>query len=518
MATEVAPPRPANLIDVLDHGADSTGRRDSADAFDAAWAAALAASVRHGDSARIAIPAGRYFLSRTPHWESPPDSAMRIAIEGDGAAVTTLHCAGSRAGLRIVHTRESQRLRLRGLTLVPNCQAGAGGAAIEFAAPELHVTLGQTAMFEDITVAAVAPLFPADATSFPCTFAGGLKLGTLWNARLSDIRINGAAIQTRIALVATQASGRPDIVHVRDTAGLQPGMAVEGDGIAPDTTVAALGPATLTLSRPASPGLCAGAQVSLTVPRPIPGSYGVQFTNRCVAIFLTEVSVMYVATAFWQTGYVESPILRACSVAQCGIGWHTDVAAISPDQAVNGRLGLAIELDSSSDWVCLDAALDLARIGGVRLRHTHLAIRNGGPGLAAVRLTDCEAARIDSCDIDAPNGATALHIRQETGGGNFAIVSACRFIAEVAVVCDPGTYANAVVDAMWLRQGGVMVASPLVDRDGRNHCTWFSGFGPSVDDGITATAVGLGVQGLPTWPAPEGSGRLWTSDGALRRG
>ena len=518
MATQAARPRPANLVDVLDHGADSTGRRDSADAFEAAWAAALAASARHGDSARIAIPAGLYSLSRTPRWVSPPDSAMRIAIEGDGAAVTTLHCAGSEAGLRIVHSRESQRLRLRGLTLVPNCRTGSGGAAIEFVAPELHVTLGQTAMFEDITVAAVAPLFPVGATSFPCTFAGGLKLGTLWNARLSDIRINGAAMQTRVAVVATRASRQPDVVHVRATGGLQPGMAVEGDGIAPDTTVAAMSATTLTLSRPATRRLRTGACVWLTIPRPIPGSYGVQFTNRCVAIFLTEISVMYVGTAFWQTGYVESPILRTCSVLQCGIGWHTDVAAIAPDQAVNGRLGLAIELDASSDWYCLDAALDLTRISGVRLRHTHLAIRNGGPGLAAVRLTDCEAARIDSCDIDAPNGAAALHIRQDTGGGNFAIVSACRFIAEVAVVCDPGTYANAVVNAMWLGQGGVTVASPMVDRDGRNHCTWFSGFGPSVDDGITATAVGLGVQGLPTWPAPEGSGRLWTGEGALRRG
>lgn len=518
MATQAARPRPDNLIDVLDHGADSTGRHDSADAFDSAWAAALAACARHGDSARIAIPAGLYDLSRTPLWVSPPDSAMRIAIEGDGAAVTTLYCGGEEAGLRIVHSAESQRVRVRGLALVPNCQTGAGGPAIEFVAPELAVTLGQTAMFEDITVAAVAPLFPVGAVSFPRTFTGGFRLGTLWNARLSDIRISGAAILTRAVVVATRASRRLDTVHVRSTEGLQPGMAVEGDGIAPDTAIATMTATTLVLSRPARRRLRAGACVSLTIPRPIPSSYGVQFTNRCIAVFLTEISVMYVDTAFWQTGYVESPILRTCSVIQCGIGWHTDVAAIAPHQAVNGRLGLAIELDSSSDWYCLDAALDLTQIGGVRLRHTRLAIRNGGPGHAAVRLTDCEAARIDSCDIDAPNGATALHIRQVRGGGNFSIVSACRFVGKIAVVCDAGTYANAVVDAMWMGQGGVMVDSPLVDRDGRNHCTWFSGHGPSVNDGITCTAIGPAMQGAPTTQPPDRSGRIWTAGGLVRHG
>ena len=517
MATSATRPTPANLVDVLDHGADSTGAQDSADAFDSAWAAALAASALHGGGARIAIPAGVYGLSRTPRWVTPADSAMRIAIEGDGAAVTTIHCGGSEAGLRIVQSLASQHVRVRGLTLVPNCQTGAGGAAIEFVAPEVHITLGQTAMFEDITVAAVAPLFPVGATSFPRTFAGGFRLGTLWNARLSNIRINGAAMQTCVALVVTEESRRPDVVHVGSTAGLQPGMSVGGDGIAPGTTVCAMSPATLTLSRPAGRALHAGEAVSLTVPLPIPGSYGVQFTNRCVAVFLTEVSVMYVDTAFWQTGYVESPILKTCSVAQCNVGWHTDVAAIGPHAAVNGRLGLAIELDSSSDWYCFDTALDLTQISGVRLRHTHLAIRNGGPDRAAVRLTDCDTARIDCCDFDAPNGATALHIRQTMGGGNFSIVSACRFGADVAVVCDPGTYANAVVDAMWVGRGGVMAASPLVDRDGRNHCTWFSGFGPSVDDGITGTAIGRGMHGMPATQTPAGSCRLWTGDGTLRQ-
>ena len=511
-------PAPANLVDVLDHGADSTGARDSADAFDSAWAAALAGAALHGGGARIAIPAGVYGLSRTPRWVSPPDSAMRIAIEGDGAAVTTLCCAGSGAGLRIVQSSEHQHVRLRGLTLVPDCPTGAGGAAIEFVAPEVQTTLGQTAMFEDIAVSAVAPLFPVGATSFPRTFAGGFRLSTLWNARLSNIRINGAAIQTRTVLVVAEASRHRDIVHVRTTAGLQPGMAVSGAGIAPGTTLAAIDPATLTLSHAARRPLRAGQRVSLTMPRPIPGTYGVQFTNRCVAVFLTEISVMYVDKAFWQTGYVESPILRTCSVLQCAIGWHTDVAAIAPHAAVNGRLGLAIELDSSSDWYCLDAALDLTQISNVRVRHTHLAIRNGGAGYAAVRLTDCDSARIDCCDFDAPAGATALHIRQAKGGGNFAIVSACRFGADLPVVCDPGTYANAVVDAMWIGHGGVKAASPLVDRDGRNHCTWFSGFGPSVDDGITGTAIGPAMQGAPTTQPPDGSGRIWMAGGLLRQG
>ena len=284
---------------------------------------------------------------------------------------------------------------------------------------------------------------------------------------------------------------RPDLVHVRSTEGLQPGMAVEGDHVAPGTTLAAIGPATLTLSHPAARPVRAGESVALLMPRPIPGSYGVRFTNRCIAVFLTEVTVMYMGRAFWQTGYVESPILRNCGVGQCGIGWHTDLEAIAPQDEVNGCLGLSIELDSSSDWVCDDTALDLARISGVRLRHTHLAIRRGGAGQAAVRLTDCERARIDSCDLDAPNGATAVHIRQTRGGANFSIVAACRFSADVAVMCDPGTYANAVVDAMWLGHCGVKAACPLVDLDGRNLCTWFAGHGPSANDGDTGTAIAL---------------------------
>ncbi len=480
---------PPNLVCVLDHGADSTGARDSADAFDSAWAAALAAAGAHGGGARIAIPAGVYGLSRTPRWTTPPDSAMRIAVEGDGAAVTTLCCQGREAGLRIVQGHESQHVRVRGLTLVPDCRTGAGGAAIELSAPEVHNALGQTALFEDITVAAVGPLFPPGATSFPGTFTGGLRLATLCSARLSGIRINGAAIQTRTTLTVTADWHKAEVVHVADTDGLQPGMSVEGPGLAPGTTLAAIGPATLTLSPPPARALRAGEAVSLVMPRPIPGSYGVRFAGRCIAVFLTEISVMYMDRAFWQAGYVESPILRDCGVAQCRIGWHTDVDAIAQEHEVNGCLGLSIEIDSSSDWVCDETALDLTRIGGVRLRHTHLAIRRGGAGRAAVRLTDCERARLDSCDIDAPNGATALHIRQAVGGGNFSIVAACRFGADVAVVCDPGTYANAVVDAMWIGHGGVKAACPLLDLDGRNLCTWFAGHGPSVDDGTTGTAI-----------------------------
>ncbi len=481
--------RPPNLVDVLDHGADSTGARDSADAFDAAWAAALAAAPAHGGAARIAIPAGVYGLGRTPRWDTPPDSAMRIAIEGDGASVTTLCCRGSEAGLRIRQSHASQTVRVRGLTLVPDCPTGAGGAAIEFDAPEVHTSLDQTALFEDITVAAVGPLFPVGATSFPGTFAGGLKLSTLCSARLSGIRINGAAIQTRVTLAATGPSPRPDIVPVASTHGLQPGMAVEGDNFPPGTTLAAIGPDTLTLSQPAARPLHAGDTVSLTMPRPIPGTFGVRFAKRCIAVFLTEVTVLYMHAAFWQTGYVESPILRNCGVAQCTLGWHTDLAAIDPGAEVNGCLGLALELDSTSDWVCDDVALDLARISGVRLRHTHLGIRRGGAGQAAVRLTDCERARIDSCDLNAPNGAAALHIRHTRGGANFAIVAACRFGADIPVLCDPGTYANAVVDAMWVGDGGIRAACPLVDLDGRNLCTWFAGHGPSVDDGTTGTAI-----------------------------
>ncbi len=489
MATPAGPPTPANLIDVLDHGADSTGRCDSADAFDAAWTAALAAAAAHGGGVRIAIPAGVYDLSRTPRWATPADSAMRISIEGDGSAVTTLSCQGREAGLRIVQGHDSQHVRLRGLTLVPACPTGAGGAAIELVSPEVHTSLGQGALIEDITVAAVGPLFPPGTTSFPSTFTGGLRIGTLCSARLSGIRINGAAMQTRVALSATRDSGQPGVVHVASTEGLQPGMAIEGRGLAPGTTLASLGPATLTLSRADGRAVRAGETVSLTMPRPIPGSYGVRFTGRCIATFLTEVTVLYMHRAFWQTGYVESPILRGCGVAQCGIGWHTDTAAIAPEQEVNGCLGLAIEIDSSSDWVCDDVALDLVRISGVRLRHTHLAIRRGGAGQVAVRLTDCERARIDSCDLDAPNGATALHIRQDRGGGNFSIVAACRFGADVAVVCDPGTYANAVVDAMWVGHGGVEAARPLTDLDGRNLCTWFEGHGPAMDGATTGTAI-----------------------------
>ena len=485
----MATPAPANLVCVLDHGADSTGRRDSADEFDAAWAAALDAAVAHGGGARIAIPAGVYGLSRTPLWETPPDSAMRVAIEGDGAAVTTLCCQGRGPGLRIVQSRESQHLRLRGLTLAPACPDGPGGAAIEFVSPEVHTSLGQTALFEDIAVVAVAPLFPEGATWFPGTFAGGLSLDTLFSARLSGIRIDGAAIMTRVTLLATADSERPDLVHVADTAGLQPGMAVEGEGIAPGTTLAGLGAATLTLSHPAARPLLTGETVSLAMPRPLPGSFGVRFAGRCIAVFLSEVTVLYMQRAFWQVGYVESPILRSCGVAQCSIGWHTDVASIPSRHEVNGCLGLSIELDSSTDWVCDDVALDLARISGVRLRHSHLATRVGGPGRAVVRLSDCERARIDSCDLDAPDGAVALHIRQDRGGGNFALVTACRFDADVAVVCDQGTYANAVTDAMWLGQGGVRAGCPLVDHDGRNLCTWFAGGGPGVDGGITGTAI-----------------------------
>ncbi len=501
-------PSPANLVDVLDHGADSTGQRDSSDAFDAAWAAALLAAASHGGGARIAIPAGVYGLARTPRWDTPPDSGMRIAVEGDGASVTTLCCRGAEAGLRIRQGHASQTVRVRGLTLVPDCPTGACGAAIEFDAPELHTSLDQTALFEDITVAAVGPLFPVGATSFPGTFTGGLKLATLFGARLSGIRISGAAIQTRVTLSATAHSSRPDLVAVGSTHGLQPGMAVEGPGVAPGTTLAEIGPATLVLSQPAARPLRAGESVSLLMPRPIPGSFGVRFSRRCIAVFLSEVSVMYMHAAFWQTGYVESPILRGCGVAQCTIGWHTDLAAIDPGAEVNGCLGLALEIDSSSDWVCDDVALDLARIHGVRLRHTHLAIRRGGAGEAAVRLTDCERARLDSCDLDAPNGAAGLHIRHARGGANFSIVAACRFGADVPVLCDPGTYGNAVVDAMWVGTGGVHTACPLVDLDGRNLCTWFAGHGPSVDDGTTGTAIrlaGTGWEGQGSALDPQGA-------------
>ncbi len=509
---------PANRICVLDHGADSGGVRDSADAFDTAWAAALVAAPHHGGSARIAIPAGAYRLSRTPDWQTPPDRPMQVAIEGDGDAVTALYCGGTGPGLRIVHTAPEQNLRLRGLTLVPDCPFGAGGPAIEIAAPDTQVTLGQTALIEDITVAAVAPVFAPDATAFPRTFLGGLRLATLWNARLANIRVNGAVMQTRVVLIATEDSHHPDLVHVRTTAGLQTGMSVSGDALAALSTVVGLDATTLRLSPPTRRPVRAGEGIILSTTRPILGSYGVQLANRCIANVLSEVSIAYVDRAFWQTGYVESPILKSCTVNECITGWYTDTAAIGPAAAVNGRYGLAIELDSSADWYCLDAAFDLTEISGVRIRHSHLGIRNGGAGYAAVRLTDCDTARIDACDFDAPHGAVGLHLRQRRGGCNFAIVSACRFQSDTPVLCDPGTYANAVTDAMWIGKGGVASASPMLDRDGRNLCTWFAGYGPSAEPGVTGTAIGLGLHGLPGAATPAGSGRVWLEGGTLRQG
>ena len=169
--------RAADVINVRDYGADKSGASDCTAAFNAAYAAALAASVA------IYVPRGVYQLASPLTWSQ----SQQVTLFGDGRYASILVPTHTGTALSLTQSDPSYGVEIRNLGF----RAGGSHAtacAIAVTYPNNHanghVTPFQTTRIENVSIRSAASTVSG---TYQNTFTGGMQLSGLMQATIRDV-------------------------------------------------------------------------------------------------------------------------------------------------------------------------------------------------------------------------------------------------------------------------------------------------------------------------------------------
>lgn len=173
-------PTQARCVDILRHGADRTGVRDSAAAFRAAVAASDGAAIC------IYLPGGTYRFSSSPTVTlraDDPDAAIAIRGDGDGLSRMAFDADVSGPVLRLNGSRQNFHIRDISILAGGKNKAATGLAIIQQGAPSLNPAQS------DITGVTIRG---KDGFGASDRFARGIYLHQVSSVTLTNTVINGS--------------------------------------------------------------------------------------------------------------------------------------------------------------------------------------------------------------------------------------------------------------------------------------------------------------------------------------
>lgn len=169
--------RAADVVNVRDYGADGSGVADCTAAFNAAYAAALAASVA------IYVPRGLYQLVSPLTWSE----SQQVTLFGDGRYASILMPTHTGTALTLTQSDPSYGVEIRNLGFrAGGSHATACAIAVTYSNDHAngHVSPFQTAHIENISIRSAASTV---AGTYQNTFTGGMQLTGLMQATIRDV-------------------------------------------------------------------------------------------------------------------------------------------------------------------------------------------------------------------------------------------------------------------------------------------------------------------------------------------
>ncbi len=169
---------PGTSVNVMDYGADPTGRTDCAPAFEAAFRAALPRRGVH-----VLLPPGRFLLRRAARFEILGNAQWTgVHFDGAGQNVTQLIVDNDEGGLFFQGTNTNRlTVELSGFSLV--ARRNGAGSAVRFDKPRCGVKHNRQFMVRNIEV--------RGETFAQGFFRRGFDIRNVWFPYFSNVTVGG---------------------------------------------------------------------------------------------------------------------------------------------------------------------------------------------------------------------------------------------------------------------------------------------------------------------------------------